>query len=195
MTTLRSDMAGRIDPAIRKRLEDEGTWLEFHELKRRLIYEGKDPDEAEAIALKKFLIPTEAAARRVTPPGSNRKDGMTTSEVKEHSAAFRKQTQEETRVPKKVFEGKQCSYREAVEWVAENLWIRAVKPGDAPSATAWGLLIFAREPRGSNRLVFWKDIHAKVEAGETKSDSEDGPFRDDGKEIIATIDALRAAGQ
>ena len=186
-------MASRIDPAIKKRLEDDGTWVSMHVMRRRLIQKGEDADEAEAIALKKFLIPMETDGLRVTPPGSNRKDGMTTEQVKEQGAAFRKQTREEARVPRKVFEGKECTYREEVEWVASNIEVRGVKASDAPSAAAWMLLKFARSSP-TNLMYFCKDFYAKLNTLQATAD-EEGPFKDDGQEIIDTIETLRAAGK
>ncbi len=185
-------MTARIDPAIKKRLKEDGNWVAYCYKKTELITKGHDREEAEAIALKAFGIPKEKAdALRATKPEGVRGDGKTPQEVRADGAVFRQQTREEARVSKKVFEGKECTFREEVIWVAKHIEIRGVKPADAPSSSAWALLKFARSSP-TNLMYFWKDFYAKIHISEAKGDSEDDrPFKDDGREILDTIEKLK----
>ncbi len=187
-------MAVRLDPAIRKRLEDDGNWPRFCYRRTELRAKGETREDAERIALKELGITIDPNAPRVTPPGSSRKDGKTPQVVRETGKVFRGMTQEEARVPKKIFEGKECTFRDEVIWVAKNIEIRGVKPEHAPSSSAWALLRFARSSP-TNLMYFWKDFYAKIHISEAKGESEDDrPFKDDGREILDTIEALQRAG-
>ncbi len=190
-----SHMALKIDPAIRKRLEHDGNWIPFCYRRSELIHKGESRQEADRTALKEFGIPKEEAdALRASKPEGERRDGKTPQEVRAGEAVFRKQTREEGRVAKSVFEGKDCSFREEVIWVANNVHIRGVKPKDAPSSSAWTMLNYARSS-GTNLGYFLRDFYAKIHISEAKGDAQDeGPFKDDGKDFDLP-DWLRAASE
>lgn len=162
-----------INPKVKERLEKQGTWQPFHAERKRLILDGMEPALAHEVALKKYDQPQ--VADRASKPFVA---GYKTAEKIE-----------ERRVPRSVFEGKECTYREEVEWVAKNIEIRGVKPEDAPSSSAWGLLKFARSSP-TNLMYFWKDFYAKLNTLQAKDD-EEGPFKDDGRQILDTIEVLK----
>ena len=87
------------------------------------------------------------------------------------------------------FKAQGCSPRELIEWVIENLIIEDVGPYDAPSAGAYGLLLFARENPESRSLVYqqyFKLLPSRQQIEKQQS------YEDDGKDQTAFIDRLIA---
>ncbi len=184
------DMTKRLDPEIRARLGKQGTFDSFCRERTKLIHNGTTPVEAGRMALKKWDKP--GAGDPLLPVIED--EGMAkTPEDRAKSTAFRKATKEEARVPRRVFEGKECTANQAVEWVAENLEVRGIKPQDAPSAAAWAMLMWARTSP-ITKSEYWKHYYGKIISGQATDEAE-GPFKDDGREILDTIDTLRAAGR
>jgi hypothetical protein len=98
-------------------------------------------------------------------------------------------------VDRKLFYKPQASPREAVEWVAANIAVSDVQPGDCPGPEAWGLLCWARKNEG-NLNTFWTSHYPKLMP--SKSENENAGRRRDNvdaiKELIGAVeDAGRAA--
>lgn len=179
----------KLDPETRKRLEQQDTLDAFCRERTKLILQGMDSAEAHRMALNKWDKPNPGDPS--LPPVGQSDRTMT---QREHGRAlFKAQMSEERRIPGSVFEDKKCSFEEMVEWVGHQLDIKDVEPTNAPSSVAWSLLMLARSS-WTHRRDFFKDFYAKIHTLQT-SDDQDVPFKDDGREIIDTIETLRAAGQ
>ena len=60
----------------------------------------------------------------------------------------------------KVFKKGGATPIENLQWVASHLCVKDVKPKDAPSSTAWGMLMWARtSPTTEN--IFWSNLFTK----------------------------------
>lgn len=84
------------------------------------------------------------------------------------------------------FIGKELDEASTVRWVAASMAL-GVKPEAAPSAAAWGLLLWAREHSDS----FWQTVYTKILPSKSQLDQGAGKMRDDGSEILATLDRIR----
>lgn len=85
---------------------------------------------------------------------------------------------------------KYVSEVEVVRWVADNLY-RNPQPKEAPSATAWGVLVTYRGNEQA-RLAFYANMWSKLLP--TKADIEaELRRRDDGRELLELEDRLVAA--
>jgi len=79
-------------------------------------------------------------------------------------------------VPLSEFDGRSCPQPESVRWVAANLAVGDVQPGDAPSPESWGLLQWARVP--ANTGDFWRSVYVqtlptRAQSGESSGDADD----------------------
>ena len=161
----------KLNPEIMAALERQGTKQQFCLERTKLIHNGKSSAEAQATALEKWYKPA---------PDDPALPAVSES-PQEGTARFQGWMAEQRRVPKSVFRGKKCTYREMVEWVADNYDTAGIKARDAPSGAAWTFLKFSRASL-TNLGVFCKDIYAKIHQAEIKSESDEGgPFSDDGK--------------
>ncbi len=129
---------------LRQRLQLAGVWNQFVTLRAQLAADGMTPAQAKAEALARV------EARTIAPPKSDAPDNASIEAPHEpaNEQALPDFTQ---RVP---------NY-EAAQWVAENLANSKVRPEDAPSGLAWGLLAWVRLSP-ANQSAFWGSIWAKL---------------------------------
>ena len=108
---------------FRQRLRQEGRFKEFSSLRKDLQAEGLSPSDSWTRAATEFGFGEPRPVSQGMPMNGQR-------------------------VTSKMFEGRQSSIGTDFEWVYENQAVEDVRPEDAPSSGAWGLLQFSRmEPR------------------------------------------------
>lgn len=83
--------------------------------------------------------------------------------------------------PAEVFGGKKVATVRVVEWVASNLQVSDVGPGDAPSSEAWGMLVWARRSP-VNESQFWGQIYAKLLPSRSQIEAEQR-YSEDGARV------------
>jgi len=92
-------------------------------------------------------------------------------------------------VSRVVFDGKPAAkLRDELDWVAANVCIIDVRPEDAPSATAWGMLAWARQ-NWTNWTEFYKSFMSRLMPTRSQVDREDD-FSDDGRNVERTIESV-----
>ena len=74
-----------------------------------------------------------------------------------------------------------CPTAQSVEWVADNLENKSVKPSDAPSATSWGLLKWATSSPVST-AEFYKSVWSKMLPSRAELENQ-ARYSDTGLEI------------
>jgi hypothetical protein len=114
------------------------------------------------------------------------------SDSKNSSADPRKAPPKPKKPTKEQFEGKSASLRAEFQWVYENAALEDVKPGDAPSSGAWGLLEFARsDPR--TFYAKWLEMASKSEDKDLIMEG----FREDARrstsEIAEMLESIQSA--
>jgi hypothetical protein len=126
---------------LKKRLEAAEVWTDYVDLRQRLIKEGLTPAEArkQAVAEIDSRPPKPAAAP-------------------DHAAVASMEPAPAVDLPD--FNG-EVPNNEAVQWVGENLVKSNVRPEDAPSGLAWGLLQWARSTP-ANKTTFWGSLWSKL---------------------------------
>ncbi len=108
---------------FRQRLRQEGRFKEFSARRKDLQAEGLSPSESWERAAAEFGF----GEPRTVADGGFSSPQKATSEM---------------------FQGQTASVQSDFEWVYENQAVEDVRPENAPSSGAWGLLQFARmEPR------------------------------------------------
>ena len=108
---------------IRQRLRQEGRFKEFSALRKDLQAEGLSPSDSWTRAATEFGFGEPRPVTQGTPINGHQ-------------------------VTSQMFAGRQSSVRSDFEWVYENQAVEDVRPENAPSSGAWGLLQFSRmEPR------------------------------------------------
>ena len=90
--------------------------------------------------------------------------------------------------PAEVFGGKKVATVRVVEWVASNMQVSDVGPGDAPSSEAWGMLVWARRSP-VNESQFWGSIYAKLLPSRSAIEAEQR-YSDDGARVEDLADRL-----
>ena len=90
-------------------------------------------------------------------------------------------------VSKKNFKKKTATPIENLQWVASHLCVEDVKPRDAPSSTAWGMLMWARSsPTTEN--IFWSNLFTK--SMPTKQQLDHEATKNDASDVIRLIDEV-----
>jgi len=90
-------------------------------------------------------------------------------------------------VAKKNFKKKTATPIENLQWVASHLCVEDVKPRDAPSSTAWGMLMWARSsPTTEN--IFWSNLFTK--SMPTKQQLDYQASKNDASDVIRLIDEV-----
>lgn len=204
------------------RLTAEGRWTQFRNARETHRAKGLKGNECWFAALRdcdshgypfSHIYPPGITIETVSPRSP--KDileppaGMTSS-----AAAVPPPPRVAVNIPKKpvatkeMYAGKpKPSHRQVVEWVAEHMHLDGVKPEDAPSGTAWGMLQFVKAGMGAGRSeeIFWGQIYPKLmpsqselkylermnDAGDTEKDALDA-FERAERERQAEISAGRA---
>lgn len=75
-------------------------------------------------------------------------------------------------------------------WVAANMYVDGILPGDAPNSEAWGLLIWCRA-HPNNMSNFYTNMYPKMLPNKTQLEQE-GRFNDDGRELSNFIARIRS---
>jgi hypothetical protein len=91
---------------------------------------------------------------------------------------------------KAVFGGKRVPTVKVVEWVASNMQVEDVGPGDAPSSEAWGMLLWARRSP-VNESQFWGTIYAKLLPSRSQIEAEQR-YTEDGSRVEEMASRLLA---
>lgn len=155
------------------RLHREGRGDELLAAKAECKQRGLSPQDARAALFAKF------GRGRYTPPGEEA--GKTGAGCGTCRQTDFQRTAE-------------CSPREDILWVAAHMEVAEVRPVDAPSSTAWGMLMAFRGSALSKQ-AFWKDIYSRVIVAKMDFEREER-MRDDGRRQIELIeDAEKALGQ
>lgn len=90
-------------------------------------------------------------------------------------------------VGKKNFKKKTATPIENLQWVASHLCVSDVKPRDAPSSTAWSMLMWARSsPTTEN--IFWSSLFTKSMPTKQQLDYE--ASKNDSSDVIRLIDEV-----
>ena len=90
-------------------------------------------------------------------------------------------------VGKRNFKKKTATPIENLQWVASHLCVEDVKPRDAPSSTAWGMLMWARSsPTTEN--IFWSNLFTKSMPTKQQLDHESS--KNDASDVIRLIDEV-----
>ncbi len=86
------------------------------------------------------------------------------------------------KIPASVFRGKSCSEADAIRWAVDHLVIADVKPRQAPSSGAWGLLVWSRRSPVA-QLELYRMYGRLIRPAEAEQHK---PFRDDGRDLTNT---------
>lgn len=150
-------------------LKSEGLMKEFKSRRVALEGDGVSKKESWNLAAQEFGF------------GGSSSDNHST----ESSSSPRKAPPKPKRPSKKQFEGKVASLRAEFQWVYENAALEDVKPEDAPSSGAWGLLEFARnDPR--TFYAKWLEMASKSEDKDLIMEG----FREDARRATAEISEM-----
>lgn len=140
---------------LKARLQDRGLWNDFVALRSQLTADGMTPAQAKAEALHRVEI-------QVAPPRPAKGAGDNLPPQKMDVTAAPEELPDFTRrVPND----------RAVQWVAQNLCNTKLRPDEAPSGLAWGLLAWVRRSPG-NEASFWGSIWPKVAAKDSQAQEE-----------------------
>jgi hypothetical protein len=132
---------------LKERLQREGKWGNFLAIREKLKADGLPPDRAreQALAQVDALPPQQPEPPGPAGPGyppPAEEPGLTPAE------------------PWPNF-NKQVPTWESAAWVAENLANPAVRPQDAPSGLAFGLLQWCRSSP-AHTTTFWTSLYPKL---------------------------------
>lgn len=143
-------------------MQERGVWSQFVSRREELKKEGMEPSKAWDKACSEYL---PEAASGVSPSAGDA----------------------EALVERSQFGDTDASAREVVEWVFNNICVADVKPEDAPSPGAWGLLLRVRED-SALRKDFYRSMWAKLMPSQAQVDRESEKFEDDGREHFELIE-------
>jgi len=147
-------------------LKSEGLMKDFKASRVALEAEGTSKKESWNLAAVEFGF------------GGSASDNHSTSSKSEP----KKSPPKPKRPSSKQFEGKSASLRAEFQWVYENAALEDVKPEDAPSSGAWGLLEFARsDPR--TFYAKWLEMASKSEDKDLIMEG----FREDARRATSEI--------
>lgn len=151
----------QVRPELKARLVGEGKWGDFVRFRSELVGRGAKPASALREAVAKFCPDFEGDG--VKPDGpklrAEQKAGVRPKRMRDEYAAAAKKIAEEVSsgkvaavgggefVDAEAFRGKAFSSKDApqmVAWVMERIFVKDVKPEDAPSGMAWTLLLMCR---------------------------------------------------
>ena len=129
---------------MQARLEAEDRWDEFKARKKELRaeFEADGHPKPGSAAYQQCLQEFAPPAKAETTP--------------QHEATV----DDDELVPLDEFGDSAATDAGAIRWTAEHIAVADIKPADAPSRSAWGLLAWAR--RKQNQHAFWSQIFPKV---------------------------------
>ena len=197
----------RFPEEVKQHLKDAGRWMEFTKFRKGLSNDGRTSIEASNEALD-FIYGDQPHPTIAYPGGDKFKgviaimpDGMDPCPKKDSKPAGAKpkpkpKTGLQPPAPKKPiariadFEGKKaCSEFENVRWVAANMEVGDVSPEDAPSSTAWGMLVYYQ----SNSMYkgeFWKTVYPKLLPTRASIGDEADADEVDGQDALNILDEI-----
>lgn len=195
---------GETRAELKTRLTSEGRWSSYIEKRDALVAtHGMSTKEASVLLTREFGVGAtcivnvetgqpEATAGIDIAPASDLAPTPTTPDVVPPQPHAPKPTiAARPAVTHKSFEGRTCSESEAIRWCFENLAIEDLKPEDAPSSGAWGLLQECqRSP--SFREDFLKTILPKLLPTRQQIETQES-FNDDGRDVLDLINKLQAS--
>jgi len=153
----------QVRPELKARLVREGKWGDFVRFRSELVGRGAKPASALREAVAKFCPDFEGDG--VKPDGpklrAEQQAGVRPKRMRDEYAAAAKKIAEEVSAGKvapvaaagdggvdaEAFKGKVFSSKDApqtVAWVLERIFVKDVKPEDAPSGMAWTLLLMCK---------------------------------------------------
>ena len=146
--------------------EAAGLWEEFVVLRESLKRKGLSANDAWLRAAQ-MLAPD----RWGEPPVEEQEERVVAVEEPSPPADLPRVRGGGDGAPAEVFGGKKVATVRVVEWVASNLQVSDVGPGDAPSSEAWGMLVWARRSP-VNESQFWGQIYAKLLPSRSQIEAE-----------------------
>ena len=178
------------------RLKQEGRWKAFCDRKADLEFEGKSKNHAHKLASREFGPKDKDAviiAASDTSPGQPAVPGAEGLISVEGPKPAPKDLMPEPDEPvdAAVFAGKISDIRKDIEWVAENMDIGGLKPGMAPSATAWSFLKACRED-AQMKADFYKTIWPKLLPSKSALEEQER-FKDDGRKVLNILEKVEDA--
>lgn len=193
---------------IRDRLTPHGdeVWYAYTVLRDSLKSRGHSPPRARQLAIADFppdryplldpgtnhdqaggVSAPSLPEQEATHPGAANRGGEHSALV--HPSASLPSIFLPRFVPRSVFEDKPASSLvEDIEWVASNMCIADVQPGDAPSSLAYGLLVLARSDRKE-----WSELYKNLLSRllPTRRSLEDAEETErEGRDLVRTIKRL-----
>lgn len=188
---IRTRMA-QVRPELKAKLITDGKWADFVRYRSDLISGGAKPAAALREAMKRFcpefvgdaVAPDTKAARAEkrgeAVSGRRAKDAADAAAI---AASVDSAKSSSCTVEAKVFRGKAFSSKDApatVAWVLERIFVKDVKPEDAPSGMAWTLLAMCKRSTAFAEDFVSKSIVKMIPAKPPDEDrSSDDDF--DGK--------------
>jgi hypothetical protein len=141
---------GETRQQLKERLQAAGVWDDYLALRDRLAKDGLTPAQAREEALR------QVESRPTTPsqdelPDDEHPADPSPGEGQEAAAVDGGQPDF----------GRQVPNFQAAQWVAQNLANAKVRPDEAPSGLAWGLLTWVRRTP-ANQATFWGSIWSKM---------------------------------
>jgi hypothetical protein len=181
---------------IRKWAEESGLWEQFVYVRERLKRDGVPAADAWLVAAQeldgeKWGVVCPSVSSDDLPHGRSLKTGV--SESFDRVEMVSEDVEVLDRVvgsspTKALFAGKKVATVKVVEWVASNMQVIDVSPGDAPSSEAWGMLVWARRSP-MNESQFWGSIYAKLLPSRSQIEAEQR-YSDNGVRMEEMADRL-----
>jgi hypothetical protein len=182
-------MAKSSKRTLKRRAAELGCEAEFRAVRENLkMVEGMAPDAAWLEAARRVFPQYEPAL--ATPAGGLPVAGRNSGRG---SLSVRSQTSiGDILCDIDEFASLEGELRKVVEWVANHLAVRNVRPADAPCSMAWAMLHWVRDPYNpKNMSDFFNNVLPKLLPSKKQLDDEDR-FKDDGRELDKTIEAALA---
>ncbi len=175
---------------LKARMIMTGDWQSFVEIRTEARAQGASPGEAWERALVSFphiLDQHQEAAENPNDPSAGL-DSVEKEEAGVIEAAKKVQVKRDK--VRRALDGKVCSVAKAVDWVAANISLSAPDVSEAPSSTAWGMLIWAQATPG-NTNEFWKNIFPKLMPTRAQIEA-DNSRSDDGRSLLELVARVAA---
>lgn len=167
---------------IKSWAESCGRWEEFVKLREELKESGVKANDAWLRAAQS-MDPAEWGVGVDLPRGRSEEKDQVVEEEEVGEVVGAGGT-------KAVFGGKRVPTVKVVEWVASNMQVEDVGPGDAPSSEAWGMLLWARRSP-MNESQFWGTIYAKLLPSRSQIEAEQR-YTEDGSRVEEMASRLLA---
>ena len=183
-------------------IKKAGLWRDFQRIVQKYKRQGVEPEKALILARLEFEEvrsdigrrldgiggPAATAEHNLTPPWLARKQKESDFAAGPRSLATPRKT-----VSGEVFSGKESTARRVVEWVFENLYVKDVKPEDAPSAGAWGYLqAILADPTREMERRFLTSVWPQLIPSKSLLDAEEGRKNEAGN-VLDLIEKCTAA--